>query len=85
MLARAFVIWRRGGSTMIEAVREAADGAATGEYALIEMRRLLLHINLAEWESHPTRLRAEVHSVFRRSIGRLTPHRGGWRVRSAAH
>lgn len=65
---------------MVEAVRDAADGAATGEYALIEMRRLLLHLNLVDWESHPARLRSEVQSVFRRAIGKLTPHRGGWRA-----
>lgn len=46
----------------------------------MEMRHVLHELNLPAWESHPARLRAEVHSLFRRTIGRLTPHSGGWNV-----
>lgn len=80
VLVQAFVLWRAGGTTMVDAVREVGDGRAAGEYALRELRHVLLELNLTAWESHPVRLRADVHSLFRRTIGRLTPHRGGWRV-----
>lgn len=66
---------------MVAAVRAAADGAAVAEYALHEMRKVLFEINLPAWEAHPARLRSDVHALFRRTIGRLTPHRGGWNVR----
>lgn len=80
-LAAGFVIWRRGGISMVEAVREAGAGAATSEYALRELRKLLGTLDLSGWESFPNRLRAEVSSAFKRAIGRITVHRGGWVVR----
>lgn len=80
VLCGAWVIWARGGWTLIDAVREAAEGTAVGEYALQAMRRCLLELNLDAWERHPFRVRADVRALFRRTIGRLTPHRGGWRV-----
>jgi hypothetical protein len=80
VLLQAFLLWRAGGKTMVTAVREAADGRASGEYALIELRRVLLELDLIAWESHPARLRSDVRTLFRRTIGRLTPHRGGWHV-----
>lgn len=73
-------IYRRGGASMVEAVSEAAAGSATGYYALVELRRVLLELNLVAWEQHPHRTRADVHRAFKKAIGRLTPHRGGWRV-----
>lgn len=81
VLANAFLIWRRGGISLTESVREAAAGTAAGEYALIEMRHVLCELNLPAWETHPHRVRADVHRLFRKTIGRLTPHRGGWHVR----
>lgn len=80
VLAHAWLLYRDGGGTMLDAVDEAANGGAEGEYAKVELRRVLLHINLVEWERHPARLRSDVHHLLRRTIGKLTPHRGGWRV-----
>lgn len=80
VLQWAHSIYRRGGASMVEAVSEAAAGSATGYYALVELRRVLLELNLVAWEQHPHRTRADVHRAFKKAIGRLTPHRGGWRV-----
>jgi hypothetical protein len=78
VLRSGYSIWRRGDCTLVEAVREAGgENFALSHLALVEMRRLLLHLDLVSWESHPARLRSEVHSVFKRAIGRLTPHSGG--------
>lgn len=78
MVARR--IYARGGISMCDAVTAAADGSAVGEYAKISLRRVLLELNLAAWEAHPNRTRRDVHALFRKAIGKLTPHRGGWRV-----
>lgn len=80
VLLNAFLIWRRGGISLVESVREAAGGGAAAEYALQEMRKVLFEINLPAWESHPARLRSEVRSLFKRTAGRLKPHCGGWHV-----
>lgn len=81
MLVRGWAIWRAGDRTIIEAVREAAgENFALAHYALVEMRHVLLQLDLDEWEKHPARLRAEVRSLFKRAIARITPHRGGWHV-----
>lgn len=82
VLAWAWRIYSRDRVTsMLKAVEVAADGSATGPYALVEIRKTLLEINLPAWESHPNRKRRDVHAAFRKTIGRLTPHRGGWTVR----
>lgn len=80
VLLLAWRVYRRGGLSLCDSINEAADGSATGEYAKTELRRVLLEINLVAWESHPNRTRDDVHRLLRRAIGRLTPHRGGWRV-----
>lgn len=64
----------------MESVRESAAGNVAGHYALVELRHVLLELDLDAWEQHPVRVRADVRSLFRRTIGRLTPHRGGWHV-----
>jgi hypothetical protein len=53
---------------------------ASVEYAKIALRHTLRELNLSAWESHPNRTRADVHALFRKTIGRLTPRRGGWHV-----
>lgn len=80
VLQWAWRIYRAGKSTMVDSIDTAAAGSATGPYAKISLRRILLELNLAAWESHPARTRREVHALFRKAIGKLTPHRGGWRV-----
>ena len=84
MLVKAWALWRFRDRTLVDAVRESADGGAEGEYALMEMRKVLLEINLVAWAAHPARARRDVHQLFRRAIGRLTPHRGGWRTTKEA-
>lgn len=80
VLLEGYALWRKGGISIVDAVREAAAGGAVGHYALAELRRFLLHLDLTAWEQHPARLRADVRSLVRRVAGRLAPHRGGWRV-----
>lgn len=80
MLRWAARIYKRGDVKLVESVREAGDGSPVSEYALIELRRVLLQLNLPDWEAHPNRSREDVHRLFRKAIGRLTPHRGGWQV-----
>lgn len=66
---------------MLDAVDRACRGSdAEREYAKIELRRTLLTLDLQAWESHPFRVRGDVKALLRRAVGRLTPHRGGWRV-----
>jgi hypothetical protein len=72
--------YQAGAQSMLDCIDEAANGGAEGWYAKQELRRFLLQLNLPDWERHPSRLREEVHALFRRVIGRLTPHRGGWQV-----
>lgn len=79
VLIKAWSQWRFGELNLVDAVREAGGPGAEAEYALTELRRVLLEINLWQWEAHPARVRADVTALFRRAIGRLTPHRGGWR------
>ena len=86
VLVEARRSYRSGAVSVLDAIDDAAAPLAgveqaAGEYAKIELRRTLLEINLHAWERHPARLRADVHSALRRTIGRLTPHRGGWLVR----
>lgn len=82
VLRWAWRIYRRSdGRSMVDAVNDAADGAATGEYAKRTLRRLLLELNLQAWEAHPLRTRADVHSLFRRAINKLAHRPGGWQVR----
>lgn len=80
VLLMAHRVYRRGGISLVNSVNEAATSSAVGEYAKISLRRVLLELNLDAWESHPNRTRDDVHRLFRKTIGRLTPHRGGWRV-----
>lgn len=84
VIERALKLWGAGGTTMVAAVRAAADGTPAGEYALLQLRRTLLELDLVSWEEHPARLRSDVRSLLKRTIGRLTPHRGGWRVHPTA-
>lgn len=65
---------------MVAAVREESSCGAAAEYALRELRMFLHQLDLTSWETHPNRLRAEISSVFKRTIGRVSVHRGGWRV-----
>lgn len=79
VLVRAHDIYRAGELSMVDSINEATrPGSCVGEYAKITLRRILLELNLTAWEQHPARLRQEVHSLFKRAIGRVTPHRGGW-------
>jgi hypothetical protein len=80
VLLMAWRVYRRGGISIVNSINEAASSSAVGEYAKISLRRVLLELNLDAWESHPARSRDDVHRLFRKAIGRLTPHRGGWRV-----
>jgi hypothetical protein len=80
VLRIAWRIYRDGKRSMCDSIDDAAAGSATGPFAKISLRRILLELNLSAWESHPARTRADVHALFRRAIGRLTPHRGGWRI-----
>lgn len=80
VLANAFLRWRRGSISLVDAVRAEAGSEPSGEYALREMRMCLAELNLTAWEAHPFRLRADVRSLFRRTIARVSPHRGGWHV-----
>lgn len=66
---------------MVDAVGKVTLGAEA-EYAKISLRRILLELNLTAWETHPNRTRCDVHKLFKKAIGRLTPHRGGWLVRN---
>lgn len=82
VLLLAWRIYRKGELSMVDSINAAAAPCdAAGEYAKISLRRILLELNLNAWESHPTRTRRDVHALFRRTIGKLTPHRGGWLVR----
>lgn len=81
VLIAGYTTWRKGGFTIPEAIAEVAGVTAVGYYALIELRRFLLELDILAWEKHPVRLRADVRNLFRRAIGRLSPHRGGWTVR----
>lgn len=80
VLRLAWSIYREGGRSMCAAIDAASEGMAAREMAKISLRRILLELNLSAWESHPHRTRDDVHRLFRKAIGRLTPHRGGWRV-----
>lgn len=82
VLVQAWAEYRRGEFGLVDSIGFVSQGAAEGEYAKRALRAVLLHLNLGEWESHPARVRADVHRLFRVAIGRLTPHRGGWSVRS---
>lgn len=80
VLRNAWRLYRKGGLSISASVNAAADGSAAGEYAKVSLRRILLELNLDAWESHPNRTREDAHRLFRKAIGKLTPHRGGWRV-----
>lgn len=80
VLVRALALYRAGAPSMLLAINDAAEGGAEGEYAKMQLRRVLHDINLPAWEQHPARLRADVRSLLTRTIGKLTPHRGGWLV-----
>jgi hypothetical protein len=73
-------IWRRGDASMVDAVREAAEGGAVAHYALMRLRFIANDLDLQGWEQYRYRTRRDAHAVFRRAIGQLTPHRGGWNV-----
>jgi hypothetical protein len=81
VLLRGWRLYRAGSISMVDAISDAAGTDAAGEYAKISLRRVLLELNLTAWEEHPHRTRDDVHRLFRKAIGRLTPHRGGWLVR----
>ena len=80
VLVRAYELFRGGGMSMVASINAAcvAPSSPAGEYAKIVLRRILLELNLTAWEEHPARLRSEIHSLFKRAIGRVTPHKGGW-------
>lgn len=80
VLQWAWKVYARGGKSLVESVREAAAGSPVGAFALQQMRHVLLELNLPAWEAHPNRTRADVHRLFRKTISRVSPHRGGWRV-----
>lgn len=80
-LVAALVVWRKGGISLVDAVRHGCPPEdPSAEYALQVMRRVLLELNLPAWEAHPARLRSDIRNLFRRAIGRVDVHRGGWRV-----
>lgn len=81
VLRLGWKLWSLGDRSIIDATREAAGGGAEGHYALNEMRCVLLELNLDHWEHHPNRSRRDVHALFRKAIGRLATHLGGWQVR----
>lgn len=81
VLVAAWRVYREGGRSMVDSINAASDlRDAAGEFAKISLRRVLLELNLSAWESHPARTRRDVHALFRKVIGKLTPHRGGWLV-----
>ena len=80
VLVRAWRVYRRGERSMLDSINDGAGVDAAGEYAKISLRRILLELNLTAWETHPARSRDDVHALFRKAIGKLTPHRGGWVV-----
>lgn len=79
-LVGGLVVWRKGGVSLVDAVRSYASSDATAEYALREMRHVLCELNLPAWEAHPNRVRADVRALFKKAIRRVDVHRGGWRV-----
>lgn len=85
MLREGWRIYARGGISMTDAIGAADRTSPVAEYAKISLRRILLELNLTAWQEHPIRTRADVHALFRKAIGRLTPHRGGWLVRNPTH
>lgn len=80
VLQWAHAIYKGGGVSLVESVQSAGEGSATVYYALVELRRVLLELDLSAWEKHPHRSRMDVHRLFLKAIGKLTAHRGGWRV-----
>lgn len=80
VLRLAWRLYRDGDVSMVDAISRVADNSPAGEYAKISLRRILLELNLSAWEAHPNRTRDDVHCLFRKAIGRLSPRRGGWRV-----
>lgn len=80
VLAQAWAHYRAGEVSLIDSINAASGGGVEGEYAKRFMRAVLLRLDLDDWEKHPSRVRADVHRLFRVTIGRLTPHRGGWLV-----
>jgi hypothetical protein len=83
VLQWAHWFYRQGDCSMCGAIDRAVSGGSgdpAGEYAKLSLRRILLELNLVAWESHPNRTRQDVHRLFRKAIGKLSPHAGGWRV-----
>jgi hypothetical protein len=77
VLLAGYATWTKRGHSIIDAVRAGADGPEA-EYALRQLRLTLLQLDIGGWETHPMRTRADVRRLFRKTIGRLSPHRGGW-------
>jgi predicted GNAT superfamily acetyltransferase len=80
VLQWAWRIYAGGGFSVVDATREAAGGSAVAHFALVELRKTLLQIDIDAWEQHPHRIRGDVHRLFKRTISAVSPHRGGWRV-----
>ena len=81
VLVDAWRHYRQGKLSMVDSINAASDTRdGAGEHAKISLRRILLELNLTAWETHPARSRDDVHALFRKAIGKLTPHRGGWVV-----
>jgi hypothetical protein len=83
VLLKGWSIWRAGELSIVHAVREAAGANFNiAFHALAEMQHCLCEVDLFAWESHPHRVRWDVHRLFKKAIGRVTPHRGGHHVTS---
>lgn len=86
VLVRGWALYRRGQLDLTDSVRVAAgDSFNVAMHAHNVMRSILSLLDLAAWESHKSRTRADVHLLFRRAISRCTPHRGGWRSTKPIH
>lgn len=81
VLLKGWAVWRKGELSIIHAVREAGGkNFAIAEFGLRQLRRTLFELDLDAWERHPNRTRGDVRRLFKKTIGRLGPHRGGWIV-----
>lgn len=80
VLLSAADLYREKRGTLLDCLKLAATDFLDAEFARRVLRGVLWTNDLASWESHPMRRRAEVWRALKTAIRWCSRRAGGWRV-----
>lgn len=80
ILVRTGVLYRQRRGDLLVCLGLATDDFMGAEYAKRVLRGVLWELDIAGWEAHPMRRRADVYRALKTAIRWCSRRAGGWRV-----